>query len=139
MINATTRRLVARRARNRCEYCHIHQDDDEFYTFHVEHPIARQHGGSSRLANLCLACRECNLAKGTNIASYWRGRIVPLFNPRRQIWKRHFRWEGPKLIGKTLAGKVTVKILNINGQSRLALRALLIADGRFPPDADPTN
>ena len=42
-MNASLRRLVIRRAGNRCEYCHIHQDHAEYYTFHVEHPIARQH------------------------------------------------------------------------------------------------
>lgn len=28
-------------------------------------------------------------------------RIVPLFHPRKDRWKRHFQWEGPVLRGKT--------------------------------------
>jgi HNH endonuclease len=135
-VSVAIRRRIERRANGRCEYCHLHQDD-EFYTFHVEHVIARQHGGTNQSANLCFACRECNFAKGTNVASYWQGRLVPLFNPRRQSWNRHFRWQGPRLIGRTLAGKVTVKILNINERSRVALRAVLITAGRFPPPDDP--
>lgn len=137
-MNAATRRLVWRRAQNRCEYCHLHQDDDLF-TLHLEHIIAKQHGGSDGLANRCLACRECNFAKGTNVAGYWRGRVVPLFNPRRQNWKRHFTWKGPLLVGKTLAGKVTAQLLGINEESRVLTRTFLIAEGRFPPPEDPSD
>jgi hypothetical protein len=32
------RRLIQARARHRCEYCRMHEDDDP-YTFHVEHII----------------------------------------------------------------------------------------------------
>lgn len=137
-MTAATIRRVTRRADNRCEYCRLHQDDD-FYTFHIEHVIAQQHGGSDWSTNLCLACRECNQAKGPNLAGYWKGRLVPLFNPRRQNWNRHFRWSGPRLIGKTLTGKVTVKVLNINAQARVLLRSFLIAEGRFPPEGDATS
>jgi 5-methylcytosine-specific restriction endonuclease McrA len=58
MVDAPTRTLVWERAGNRCEYCRVHQDDVDFYTFHVEHIIPLQHGGSDDEANLCLACRE---------------------------------------------------------------------------------
>ena len=133
MIDARTRSLVRRRAENRCEYCRVHQDDFDFFTFHVEHIIPRQHGGSDAEANLCLASRECNSAKGTNLTGLLEGRIVPLFHPRRQAWKRHFRWQGAYLIGKTRAGKVTVRVLNINAPGRVAVRQSLREEGRFPP------
>src|SRR6266446_5755115 len=107
MIDAETRALVWRRAGGRCEYCQIHQDDFDFYAFHIEHIIPRQHGGSDDAENLCLACPECNSAKGTNLTGLLEGKIVPLFHPRRQVWSRHFRWEGLRLVGKTRAGKVT--------------------------------
>lgn len=135
-MKAAIQRLVWRRAGGRCEYCHLHQDDD-YFTLHVEHIIAKQHGGSDRPENLGLACRECNFSKGTNVAGLLQGRVVPLFHPRRQKWKRHFVWEGPRLVGKTLAGKVTVAVLNINEKSRVMTRAFLIAEGRFPPTDDP--
>src|SRR5437016_3905081 len=35
--------------------------------FHVEHIVARQHGGSDTVENLALACPECNRHKGTNL------------------------------------------------------------------------
>jgi HNH endonuclease len=137
-MDSPTRRLIWLRAGHRCEYCHLHQDDD-FFTFHLEHIIAKQHGGGDGPENRCLACRECNLSKGTNVAGYWDDRIVPLYNPRRQHWSRHFVWKGPKLIGRTLAGKVTVRLLGINEQSRVFARAALIAEGRFPPHDDPAD
>jgi 5-methylcytosine-specific restriction endonuclease McrA len=135
-MDAATRHLIRQRAGNRCEYCHLYQDDD-FFTFHIEHIIAKQHGGSERTENLCLSCRECNFTKGTNAAGYRNGKVVPLFNPRRQNWKRHFTWKGPLLVGKTLAGTVTVKLFNINEESPVLVRASLIEEGRFPPLDDP--
>src|SRR4051812_43386720 len=115
-MDSATRRLVERRAGHRCEYCQLHQDDD-FFTFHVEHIIAKQRGGSDDEDNLCLSCRECNIAKGTNIAGYYAGRLVALFNPRRQKWTRHFIWDGATLVGKTSVGKVTTQLLGINEES----------------------
>jgi hypothetical protein len=135
-MNAATRRLVWRRAGGRCEYCRIHQADDDWFTFHIDHIIAEQHGGTDSLDNLCIACSACNLAKGTNLAGYWHGQIVPLFNPRLQKWERHFEWRGPVLVGRTLAGKVTVQVLNINHPARVFQREMLIAASRFPPAED---
>lgn len=111
----------------------MHQDDADFLTFHVEHIIAEQHGGGDFLTNLCLSCPECNFAKGPNLSGYFKGKIVPLFHPRKQSWQRHFSWRGPVLVGKTRTGKVTVKVLNINDPRRILLRRSLIAEGRFPP------
>lgn len=58
-IDSAVRRLVRTRAANRCEYCRCHQDELPFVTFHVEHVIARQHGGSDDESNLCLSCHWC--------------------------------------------------------------------------------
>jgi hypothetical protein len=133
MVNAETRALVWQRAQGRCEYCRVHQDDFDFFTFHVEHIIPRQHGGSDDPENLCLSCRECNFAKGTNLTGLLEGKIVPLFHPRWQVWKRHFRWQGAFVVGKTRAGKVTVRVLNLNAPARVMVRQALCDEGRFPP------
>jgi len=58
---------------------------------------------------------------------------VPLFNPRRQKWATHFRWDGPVLIGRTAIGRVTVTLLRINDPLRVELREELIEEGVFPP------
>jgi hypothetical protein len=134
MMDAALRALVWERAGGRCEYCRLHQDDADFLTFHVEHVIARQHGGTDDPETLCLACAECNWAKGPNLAGLLHGKLYPIFNPRKQNWKRHFRWEQTTLVGKTKTGMVTVQLLNINDSSRMMLREHLLFEGRFPPD-----
>jgi hypothetical protein len=61
------------------------------------------------------------------------GRVVVLFNPRRQRWSRHFEWEGARLVGLTPCGRATIDVLNINARHRIELRELLILGGVFPP------
>ena len=60
-------------------------------------------------------------------------KLVPLFNPRRHKWQRHFRWDGPFLCGRTPIGRVTVAVLEINRDLRVAFRQGLIDEEVFPP------
>lgn len=50
-------------------------------------------------------------------------------------WSRHFRWQGPVLIGRTPSGRATIAVLAMNLPHRVAQRAALIAEGVFPPAA----
>jgi HNH endonuclease len=134
MMDDALRASVWERARGRCEYCRIHQDEYEYQTFHVEHIIAKKHGGTDDPETLCLACSECNWAKGPNLAGLLGGKLFPLFNPRKQNWNRHFRWEQTTLVGKTKTGIVTVQVLNMNNASRVMLRENLLFEGQFPPE-----
>src|SRR6266550_6216951 len=95
-MSPRTRVRVRRRAANRCEYCELHQDDSPLAALHVEHIIPKVHGGSDNLDNLALACIDCNLHKGTNLAGIdpETNEITQLFHPRRQAWKDHFEWQG---------------------------------------------
>ena len=126
---------VWRRARACCEYCLMPQPFDDG-PFEIDHVISRKHEGSTVLANLALSCYHCNVHKGPVIAGRDRAtrRLVPLFNPRRHKWARHFRWRGPYLIGRTPIGRLTVLILNMNDPFRVELREGLIAEGLFPPN-----
>jgi hypothetical protein len=133
-MNAALRDFVKERAGRRCEYCRLHEDDDDFLVFHVEHVIARQHGGRDDPDTLCWACAECNWAKGPNLAGVLGGKLYPLFNPRKQGWHRHFRWDHTILVGKTKTGVVTVQVLNINDPARVMVRENLLFEGRFPPE-----
>jgi hypothetical protein len=99
----------------------------------LEHIIAIKNGGSDDASNLAWSCHNCNLAKGSNLSGRFRGETVALFHPREQQWKRHFRWMGPVLVGKTKCGSATVQVLNINADDRIKLREILIESGRFPP------
>jgi 5-methylcytosine-specific restriction endonuclease McrA len=69
-MTSASRQAVRRRARNRCEYCRIHQDDAPFLKHQIEHIIPRQHHGGDNLANLALACYRCNKFKGPNLSAF---------------------------------------------------------------------
>ena len=57
-MDARLRAQVRDRAGGRCEYCRIHEDEDPFFTFPIDHVIAQQHGGATTLDNLCLSCSD---------------------------------------------------------------------------------
>src|SRR5437899_1000802 len=107
------RTLVRERARDRCEYCGMPQELVPYATFHVEHIIPRHHGGGDEVSNRAYACNRCNLFKGFNAGGLdpATGKLVLLFNPRRQKWKRHFSWDGALLRGRTAVGRATVAVL----------------------------
>jgi len=128
------RQIVIRRASDCCEYCRIAQALVAFHTFHVEHIVARQHGGSDDSGNLCLACDRCNAYKGTNLTAIDSDtdRIVSLFHPRRDPWQEHFAFRGAEIVGLTPTGRATVRLLKMNDNWRVLLRAELIALGDLP-------
>ncbi|HXV62544.1 MAG TPA: HNH endonuclease signature motif containing protein [Vicinamibacteria bacterium] len=134
-MDPALRRLVRDRAGHRCEYCRIHQGQDPFFTFPVDHIIARQHGGTTDAGNLCLSCYRCNSHKGPNIASLdpETGELVRLFHPRRDDWFEHFLWQGAHLVGRTGIGRATVKLLAVNHPDYVHLRESLMVEGTFPP------
>jgi hypothetical protein len=134
-MKASTRALIRARAGQRCEYCRLHEDDLPLYPFHVEHILPKKHGGTDDPKGLAWSCHYCNLAKSSNLSGRdaVSGRIVVLFNPRRQRWRRHFAWSGPRLIGLTPCGRATIAVLNINTPHRINLRELLTEAGRFFP------
>ena len=112
--------------------CRLAQADEPFASFHVEHVIARQHGGSDDPGNLCWACTSCNLHKGPNIAGIdpQSKVLVPLFHPRQQAWADHFEWSGVELLGRTATGWATIDVLGINRPENVELREALIAERR---------
>ena len=130
-MNRAVRNLVRTRASNRCEYCHLPQESAPLGRFHVEHIIPKQHGGDDDEDNLCLSCARCNLNKGPNLAGVdgETGQVAMLFHPRRQNWRRHFRWDGPLLVGVTKTGRATIAVLDINHPQRAELRARLLEQG----------
>jgi hypothetical protein len=127
--------LVWERARSRCEYCQMPQEFDGF-THEIDHVIAKKHSGATVASNLVLACFPCNNHKGPNIAGRDPAtkKLTQLYNPRRHKWTRHFRWNGPELVGMTAVGRVTIAVLEINSLERVQLRQALIEEGVFPPD-----
>jgi hypothetical protein len=130
-MNASLRTFVRERAGNRCEYCRLHQDDEPYLPFHIEHIVARQHAGADLAHNLAVACNHCNSCKGPNLTGIdpRTRKIVHLFHPRRHKWTRHFRWAGPILIGRTAIGRTTISVLQINHADSMNLRQELMDAG----------
>jgi len=55
--------------------------------------------------------------------------LVPLFNPRTDVWGELFEWHAPTLFGKTKIGRATIELLQINLQERVEHRRLLLEAG----------
>lgn len=130
MAGDNTRRFVRGRAGGRCEYCHLLEGLSE-YPFHLEHIVARQHGGDDNPSNLALACDRCNLYKGPNLSSIdpLTGHQVPLFHPRNDDWDAHFAFHGPEVVGRTPTGRASVRLLRMNASRRVAIRTRLLQRG----------
>ncbi len=119
------RRDVRRRAGDRCEYCLIPQAAIPYFTFHVDHVLAKQHvGESTDLSKLAFACHLCNAHKGPNLASIdpETDQIVLLYNPREHAWSDHFALEHGLIVGLTSVGRATARLLNMNAPHRVELR-----------------
>ena len=129
-VPESIREQVRRRAGGRREYCGK-PEEASTYPHHIEHIIARKHDGTSELSNLAWACFHCNVAKGSDIASYDRetSELTPLFNPRTQNWDDHFMLTDGMIVGKTAIGRVTVRLLQMNHPEQLEIRLQLIQAG----------
>ncbi len=126
-------RLVHQRAANRCEYCQTAQRAIG-QAMHVEHI---QPGNDDALANLCLACANCNLSKAlaTSAIDPVTAETVALFNPRTQIWSAHFEWvqDGAMIQGLTPTGRATIVRLRMNRPRIVEARSVWILAGIHPP------
>ena len=130
-IDESARLLVIERARRRCEYCLVHEDNAGF-PHQIDHIISRKHGGSSGIGNLAYACILCNRYKRTDIASIDRsGRPIRLFDPRRDSWDEHFKLDGPVIQPFTAIGEVTARLLRLNAAERVIERRLFQALGSY--------
>jgi hypothetical protein len=130
------RARVREQAGDRCGYCRSHQR----YVLgwlEVEHIIPEARGGRDDEENLWLACRLCNGYKGvqTHAIDPFTGRRVRLFNPRRQRWRRHFRWteDGLEVQGRTATGRATVIALQLNNAIARLVRREWVSAGWHPP------
>ena len=136
-ISAELRRLVIQRAAGRCEYCGLSQEGQEA-TFHIDHVIPVAVGGQTVAKNLALACVSCSLRKAARQTAIdpQSSKEVTLYNPRRDAWHEHFRWEGVYLVGLTATGRATIEALDMNRVLILAIREEEAALGRHPaPEA----
>jgi HNH endonuclease len=132
-------RQTVERAGNRCEYCGLSQISQEA-AFHIDHIVPCAANGPTILSNLALACVSCSLRKGARQTAVdpLDSAEVSLFNPRRDPWSMHFRWDGFDVVGLTPTGRATVVALSMNRKLILAIREEEKARGRHPP-SETTN
>ena len=109
------KQLVRDRAMQHCEYCRVHEDDSVL-SHRPDHIVAWKHRGETVQENMAWSCFWCNAHKGTDLASIdpENGRIVRLFNPRRDDWHEHFQIRAGRIIPLTAIGRVTVRLLQFN-------------------------
>jgi hypothetical protein len=105
-------------------------------TFPVDHVTPRTLDGKTVLENVALSCPRCNGSKWKHIEGTIdeTGEVVPLFNPRTQVWSEHFRWSQEEigvLVGLTPCGVATIARLQINASSVVAIRQVLAEAGLF--------
>lgn len=126
-IPAALRRYVLARARQRCEYCLLPAAWVSI-PHHVDNIVPLRHGGVTQEENLACACFDCNIGKGSDIAAFdpLTGQMVRLFNPRTDQWPTHFTLVEGQLLGLNPIGRATVQLLNLNEDSRIRQRRLLI-------------
>jgi len=135
-ISEAVRMRVRADANHQCGYCRSLQQY-VLGMLEIEHIIPKAAGGSDDEDNLWLACRLCNVYKGTQTHAKdpVTNRKVKLFNPRQQQWKRHFAWtnDGSFISGLTATGRATVLALQLNNPYAIMVRQAWISAGWHPP------
>jgi hypothetical protein len=123
-------------AGRRCGYC-LSAETVTGIPLEIEHIIPESLGGLTVRENLWLACHRCNKYKGnrTEAMDPITQEMAPLFNPRQQPWREHFRWslDGTQVIGVTSSGRATVEALQMNNEYVVEARRFWIFAGWHPP------
>ena len=135
-ISPAKRKAVAERANYLCEYC-FSQRRYSPDSFSVEHIKPKSKKGSDELENLALSCQGCNGFKSNKIRviDSFSGKITTLYNPRRDVWEKHFEWSADfsEIVGLTAKGRATIELLKLNREEVVNLRKLLHLFGEHPP------
>jgi hypothetical protein len=138
-IPTPLRRRVVAEAAGRCAYCHT-LTAITGARFVIDHIIPEARSGPTAWENLCLICHSCNEFKGSRREGKdpRTGRRAPLFHPRRQVWRRHFRWsdDGVTISGLTAVGRATIAALQMNHPAIVEARRRWTSVGWHPPRGD---
>lgn len=136
-ISESLRRRILQQARHRCGYC-LTPEKISGARLKIDHIQPESLGGPTNEENLWPACHSCNLYKGAQSrgSDPQTGRYVPLFNPRLQLWKRHFSWAdgGVRIVGLTSCGRATVQALQMNHKEIMFARRRWVSVGWWPPE-----
>ncbi len=132
----TLRQFIFKRAKGCCEYCKM-QAKYSPDSFCLEHIIPKNKNGETTESNLALSCSGCNGHKYNKTEGYDKisGKNVPLFHPRKQDWNSHFAWneDFTEIIGITSTGRATAETLDMNRESLINIRKVLVTLNEHPP------
>ncbi len=135
-MTKSAKKAVQERAKHCCEYC-LSQSKISADSFVIEHIIPLAKGGTDDLENLALSCQRCNNHKftATHALDTATGIVVPLYNPRIDIWEQHFQWSEnfTEIIGISPTGRSTSQRLQLNREGLINLRRVFVAVGLHPP------
>ena len=135
-ISKSIRKIIQDQFKNCCAYCQIQQHISGIHLT-VDHIIPETLGGHNNVDNLCLACWDCNLLKGTrtSLFDYKTQTFIPLFHPQKQIWSEHMKWSYSKTYvqSETLIGEKTIQALQLNRPQLVLSREIWAAVGWHPP------
>ena len=127
---------VRQRAEFLCEYCHT-SEHWQYVRFTIDHILPND---DDSLENLALACFHCNRRKSNKINGLHleTNETVPIFNPRLDVWKEHFKWSEDKIyiLPKTTIGHITIELLQLNRARILLIREADLSVNRHPPEKD---
>ncbi|MBN3894232.1 MAG: HNH endonuclease [Nostoc sp. NOS(2021)] len=137
-ISVEIERRVRTDARNRCGYC-LSPQRLVMARLEIEHIIPISKNGGNDESNLWLACPLCNRYKSdkTTGVDPETSETVKLFNPRTQVWFKHFGWseDGLRIVGKTPTGRATVAVLHLSDDAdALEVRSYWVLAGWHPPE-----
>lgn len=120
------RKIVAERAGHCCEYCKL-REEDAFFAFEIDHIVSLKHGGETIPENLALSCFACNNYKGSDIGTVLlpERKFVRLFDPRIDIWEKHFTVQDGEIIALSEIARATAKVLKFNATDRIIERRAL--------------
>ena len=134
-MNKSLRKRIKERAMYLCEYC---LSPERFCTAYYDgdHVTPYSMGGKEEFENLANACGGCNNNKSNVMQAIdpLSGQIVPLYNPRTDIWADHFCWNDTYLLMRGISpiGRATIKKLKLNREEVVNLRTVLLAVGLHP-------
>ena len=138
-ISVELQRLIREHFKDCCAYCQT-SEHLTVTNFEFEHIQPRSAGGETNFENLCLSCPSCNRYKSsrqTAIDPLTREQVV-LFNPQKQLWNDHFKWNQnqTEIIGITTEGRATIEALRMNRPQLIRVRAMWVKMGEHPPEID---
>lgn len=135
-ISKKVRDNITTQAKNRCGYC-LAPQELLATRLEIDHIIPISKGGKSSEENLWLSCSACNMYKASKVEAIdpISEKIVPLFNPRKQLWSSHFQLSDDmtEISGTTAIGRATVNALKLNNELAVAARRYWVLLGEFPP------